>query len=77
MRFWYWHPTGDCSKRAASGYIVSTWSLQEPSSNCSSTAFRTGQPLNLRRHEGFDHGYYFIATFMADHIAHHAKFLNA
>ena len=36
-----------------------------------------GQPLNLRRHEGFDHGYYFIATFVADHIAHHAKFLNA
>ena len=36
-----------------------------------------GQPLSLRRHEGFDHGYYFIATFMADHIAHHAKWLNA
>ena len=36
-----------------------------------------GQPLNLRRHAGFDHGYYFISTFMADHIAHHAKFLNA
>ena len=38
---------------------------------------RAGQPLNLRRHAGFDHGYYFISTFMADHIAHHAKFLNA
>ena len=36
-----------------------------------------GQPLTLRRHEGFDHGYYFIATFVADHIAHHARFLNA
>ena len=34
-----------------------------------------GQPLTLRRHEGHDHGYYFIATFMADHIAHHAKAL--
>jgi S-formylglutathione hydrolase len=32
-----------------------------------------GQPLTLRRHEGYDHGYYFIATFMADHIAHHAR----
>ena len=30
------------------------------------------QPLNLRRHAGYDHGYYFIATFMADHLAHHA-----
>jgi len=35
-----------------------------------------GQPLTLRRHEGHDHGYYFIATFMADHIAHHAKALG-
>ncbi|MGV8804818.1 MAG: S-formylglutathione hydrolase [Polaromonas sp.] len=31
-----------------------------------------GQPLNLRRHEGYDHGYYFIATFMADHLKYHA-----
>jgi len=38
---------------------------------------QAGQPLTLRRHEGFDHGYYFISTFMADHIAHHAKQLNA
>lgn len=30
------------------------------------------QPLNLRRHAGYDHGYYFIATFMADHLHHHA-----
>ena len=36
-----------------------------------------GQPLLLRRHEGYDHGYYFIATFMADHIAHHARQLLA
>jgi len=36
-----------------------------------------GQPLTLRRHEGFDHGYYFIATFMADHLAHHARLLHA
>ncbi len=36
-----------------------------------------GQPLTLRRHEGYDHGYYFISTFMADHLAHHAQFLKA
>ena len=36
-----------------------------------------GQPLTLRRHAGYDHGYYFIATFMADHIAHHARQLLA
>ncbi|TKC82875.1 S-formylglutathione hydrolase [Trinickia terrae] len=36
-----------------------------------------GQPLTLRRHAGYDHGYYFISTFMSDHLAHHAKVLCA
>lgn len=35
------------------------------------------QPLTLRRHRGYDHGYYFISTFMADHLAHHAIQLSA
>ncbi len=35
-----------------------------------------GQPLTLRKHEGYDHGYYFISTFMRDHIAHHARHLG-
>jgi len=38
---------------------------------------KVGQPLTLRRHEGYDHGYFFIASFMADHMAHHARVLNA
>jgi S-formylglutathione hydrolase len=36
-----------------------------------------GQKLTLRRHEGYDHSYWFIQTFVADHIAHHAKALKA
>lgn len=36
-----------------------------------------GQPLTLRRQPGYDHGYYFISTFVADHIAHHAAALGA
>ena len=36
-----------------------------------------GQTLTLRRHEAYDHGYFFISTFMADHIAHHAQHLHA
>ncbi len=36
-----------------------------------------GQPLTLRWHEGYDHGYYFVSTFMEDHIKHHAEALNA
>ena len=35
-----------------------------------------GQRLNLRRHDGYDHSYYFIATFMADHLEHHARWLR-
>lgn len=35
----------------------------------------SGQALTLRRHDGYDHSYWFIQTFMADHIAHHAKAL--
>jgi len=35
-----------------------------------------GQPLALRRHDGYDHGYYFIQSFMADHLAHHAAVLK-
>ncbi|QCB44573.1 S-formylglutathione hydrolase [Hydrogenophaga sp. PAMC20947] len=35
-----------------------------------------GQPLTLRRHEGHDHGYYFISTFMEDHLRHHALALG-
>ena len=32
-----------------------------------------GQPLTLRRHAGYDHGYYFIQTFIEDHLRHHAR----
>jgi S-formylglutathione hydrolase len=32
-----------------------------------------GIPLTLRRQEGYDHSYYFIASFMAEHIAWHAQ----
>ena len=38
---------------------------------------KAGQPLVLRRHAGYDHGYYFISTFVADHLAHHARTLLA
>ncbi|ARP88977.1 S-formylglutathione hydrolase [Bordetella genomosp. 9] len=38
---------------------------------------QAGQPLELRRHAGYDHGYYFIATFMEDHIRFHAERLSS
>ena len=35
-----------------------------------------GHPLTLRMQPGYDHSYYFIASFMADHLAHHARALR-
>ncbi len=34
------------------------------------------QPLQLRRHAGYDHGYYFIASFIEEHIRFHHKRLT-
>jgi len=42
----------------------------------SAAAAKSGQQLNLRMQPGYDHGYYFIQTFMADHLRHHAAQLK-
>jgi len=34
-------------------------------------------PLTLRMHEGYDHSYHFIATFIGEHLAYHAQALGA
>ena len=34
-----------------------------------------GQPLELNMRGGYDHSYYFISTFMADHLRWHAQYL--
>ena len=35
------------------------------------------QPGAFRMQPGYDHSYFFVATFMADHVAHHARALVA
>ena len=35
-----------------------------------------GQPLRLRMQPGYDHSYYFIASFVEDHLRHHGKYLQ-
>ena len=35
-----------------------------------------GHPLDLRMRAGYDHSYYFIASFMGEHVAHHAAALG-
>lgn len=39
-------------------------------------ALAANHPLTLRRQTGYDHSYYFIQTFIGDHIAHHARALR-
>ena len=39
-------------------------------------AAQSGQRLELRMQPGYDHGYYFIQSFMADHLRHHAEQLR-
>jgi len=38
---------------------------------------RAGIPLTLRRHAGYDHGYWFVQSFVADHLRWHAVRLTA
>mgnify|MGYP003393201614 CR=1 FL=1 len=37
----------------------------------------SGYPATVRRHEGYDHSYFFISTFIEEHFAFHAKVLGA
>ncbi len=39
-------------------------------------AAHAGQKLTLRRHDGYDHSYFFMATYIADHVAFHAARLG-
>ncbi|RKP45064.1 S-formylglutathione hydrolase [Pararobbsia silviterrae] len=54
------------------GFLASQLRIDAFEAACRSV----GQPLELRRHAGYDHGYYFISTFIGDHIAHHARALK-
>jgi len=36
----------------------------------------SGTALRLRRQQGYDHGYYFISSFIKDHLEHHAQQLT-
>jgi len=37
----------------------------------------SGLPLDLRIHDGYDHGYYFISTYIEEHLRFHAERLGA
>lgn len=37
---------------------------------------KSGQPINLRFQEGYDHSYHFVATFIGEHLKYHHKYLT-
>jgi S-formylglutathione hydrolase len=53
------------------------WLTEQLTPEIFSAAAARGQALNLRMQAGYDHGYYFIQSFIADHLRHHAAVLNA
>ncbi|WP_028840269.1 S-formylglutathione hydrolase [Thermomonas fusca] len=52
------------------GAQLQPWRLKE-------AADAAGYPVYLRMQPGYDHSYYFIASFIGEHIAHHAAALKA
>lgn len=44
--------------------------------NLESACAKAGQRINLRVRPGYDHSYYFISTFIRDHIEFHAEALD-
>ncbi|QWT22564.1 S-formylglutathione hydrolase [Bacillus sp. NP157] len=57
----------------ADGFLVKQLQPQRFEAACE----EAGQALELRMHAGYDHGYYFIQTFIDDHLRHHAGVLCA
>jgi S-formylglutathione hydrolase len=57
----------------ADGFLVNQLQPQRFEAACEEAE----QPLELRMHPGYDHSYYFIQTFVEDHLRHHAKAMTA
>jgi S-formylglutathione hydrolase len=57
----------------ADGFLVDQLQPQRFEAACE----EAGQALELRMHSGYDHSYYFIQSFVEDHLRHHAKALSA
>ena len=58
---------------AADGFLETQLMPERLRRACSAA----GQPLELALHDGYDHSYYFISSFMGAHLDWHARYLNA
>ncbi|CAI9728274.1 Hypothetical predicted protein [Octopus vulgaris] len=50
--------------------------IESLTDNLEKVVWEKNVAATIRKHEGYDHSYYFIASFIGDHIKHHAKYLN-
>ncbi len=57
----------------ADGFLVEQLQPERLRQACAAV----GHPLQLRLQPGYDHSYYFIASFIDDHLRHHAAALTA
>jgi len=70
-------PSDDVSgRKPAAARSLLPWSPVISSRRAVTAAAVSGQALTLRRHEGYDHSYWFIETFVGDHLAWHAQRLR-
>jgi len=56
----------------ADGFLAEQLKTELLSAACE----KAGQPATIRMQPGYDHSYYFISTFMSDHVAWHAERLK-
>ena len=64
-------PARPSSAPAADGFLAE----QLKPEALRAAAEAAGHPLTLRLQPGYDHSYYFIASFIEDHLRHHARAL--
>ena len=61
---------------AADKFLVGDVNQLRPEAEALADAFcKAGLPLKLRMQEGYDHSYFFIASFVEEHINYHADAL--
>ena len=73
-----WDKAGAILAQAALGRGVEGGAQRHPHGLLGAVGLRVpaGHPLQLHRHPGYDHSYYFIASFIEAHLRHHAAALN-
>jgi len=65
-----------CDQGTTDNFLVGDVNQLQPEA-FQAAAKAAGVAVTFRMQTGYDHSFFFIATFIAEHLAHHASFLNA